>query len=130
MVRSSCGREWLFSPSLTKVVFSELSRSATTQSPPKKVRLFCFVLQCFPQEVGGGDEHLDSVYAWAHTHCYIAYTTILCCVNTVKRGCCAPLWGKHWCCIHSYSMLYATFVPFSLSFYHLKKVSYNSAFFS
>ena len=37
---------------------------------------------------GGGIEHLESVYAWAHTS--LAYTTILCWVNTVKRGCCTP----------------------------------------
>ena len=43
--------------------------------------------QCFPQEGGGGGgaiEHLEAVYAWAHT--LLAYTTILCCVNTVKGG--------------------------------------------
>ena len=34
---------------------------------------------------GGGIEHLEAVYAWAHK--MLAYTTtILCCVNTVKRG--------------------------------------------
>ena len=28
---------------------------------------------------GGGIEHLEAVYAWAHT--LLAYATILCCVN-------------------------------------------------
>ena len=32
---------------------------------------------------GAGIEHLEAVYARAHT--LLAYTTILCCVNTVKR---------------------------------------------
>ena len=36
----------------------------------------------FPQE--GGIEHLEAVYAWAHT--LLAYTTTSCCVNTEKRG--------------------------------------------
>ena len=39
---------------------------------------------------GGGIEHLDAVYAWA------AYTTILCCMNTVNRRVLCPLspiWG-------------------------------------
>ena len=40
----------------------------------------------FPQDQkeGGGIEDLEAVYALAHT--LLAYTTILCCVNTVKRG--------------------------------------------
>ena len=40
---------------------------------------------------GGGIEHLEAVYALAHT--LLAYTTILCCVNTVtvKMGCCTRL---------------------------------------
>ena len=33
---------------------------------------------------GGGIEHLEAVYALAHA--LLAYTTILCCMNTVKRG--------------------------------------------
>ena len=41
----------------------------------------------------GGDEHFGAVYAWAHT--LLAYTTILCCVNTVIRGVlCLLVWGK------------------------------------
>ena len=38
---------------------------------------------------GGGVEHLEAVYVWAHT--LLAYTTILCCVNTVKRRVLRPL---------------------------------------
>ena len=53
--------------------------------------------QCFPQEGGGGGggggggaiEDLEAVYARSHT--LLAYTTIMCCVNTVKGGGCAPL---------------------------------------
>ena len=40
---------------------------------------------------GGGIEHLEAVCAMAHT--LLSFTTILCCVNTVKVGC-APLWGN------------------------------------
>ena len=37
---------------------------------------------------GGGIEHLEAVHALAHT--LLAYTTILCCMNTVKRGVLPP----------------------------------------
>ena len=41
----------------------------------------------FTPGLGGG--WVELFYALAHT--LLAYTTILCCVNTVKRGCCTPL---------------------------------------
>ena len=42
-----------------------------------------------PGEQRRGVEHLQAVHALAHT--LVAYTTVLCCMNTVKRGCCTPL---------------------------------------
>ena len=56
---------------------------------------YCLVSLCRLQSVlppglkrSGGIEHLEAVYAWAHT--LPAYTTILCCVNTIKKGGAAP----------------------------------------
>ena len=58
----------------------------------------------FKKEKRRGVEHLEAVYAWAHT--LLAYTTILCCVEHGKNGGGgvvlrppSPFWGKHSVCL-------------------------------
>ena len=64
-----------------------------TQSKRVKVTVFPPGLKRRGGGGGGGDEHIEAVYTWAHT--LLAYTTILCCVNTVIRGVlCLLVWGE------------------------------------
>ena len=61
---------------------------------PKQRQSICHYLVCIciacsvspriKKKGGGGIEHFEAVYAVAYT--LLVYTTILCCVNTVKRG--------------------------------------------